>query len=230
MPTLYHHPLCPRSRFVRMVMAELGLEADLVEERTWERRRGFLELDPAGETPVLVEEGDFVVPGARTIAEFLDEVYGPEAAERRLLPRDIAGRVEVRRLGAWFLDKFNAEVSEPLVTEKIYKRFIPEDQGGGAPDMAVIRAARHNIRYHLHYVGYLIGSRNWLAGETLTLADCAAAAALSSVDYLGDVPWDENTTARAWYQRVKSRPSLRPILADRVPGMAPASHYEDLDF
>ena len=110
------------------------------------------------------------------------------------------------------------------------KRFMPTDAGGGAPDMGAIRAARTNIRYHLGYVGWLIGGRNWLAGDRLTYADLAAAAQLSVADYLGDVPWHENETAKNWYARVKSRPSFRPLLADRVLGSDPSAHYADLDF
>jgi glutathione S-transferase len=145
-------------------------------------------------------------------------------------PRDVAGRVEVRRLLDWFLHKFHEEVAGYLVTEKIFKRFMTADAGGGPPDGAAIRAARSNVRYHLQYIGYLVVRRNWLAGDELTFADLAAAAHLSAVDYLGDVPWDENEIAKNWYARVKSRPTFRALLADRVPGMAPAAHYADLDF
>ena len=142
----------------------------------------------------------------------------------------LAERVEVRRLLDWYLVKFYDEVTGYLVTEKIYKRFMTPEQGGGPPDMHGIRAARNNVRYHLRYIGYLIATRNWLAGDQLTYADLAAAAHLSAADYLGDVPWDENETARNWYARVKSRPSFRALLSDRVPGMAAAGHYADLDF
>lgn len=230
MATLYHHPLCPQSRFVRLVLAEMGLEPSLVEEKPWERRHEFLTLDPAGETPVLTEDGGQVVPGPITIAEYLDETRGLGLNGHRLLPEQPASRVEVRRLIDWFLRKFNAEVTDYLVTEKVYKRFMTADMGGGAPDMSAIRAARTNVRYHLKYVGHLIARRKWLAGDNLTYADLAAAAHLSCADYLGDVPWDEDETAKAWYARVKSRPSFRAILADRVPGMMPSAHYGNLDF
>jgi glutathione S-transferase len=230
MAVLHHHPLCPRSRFVRLILAEIGLEAELVEERPWDRRDGFLLLNPAGTTPVLVEEQSGPVPGACVIAEYLDETRGLALAERRLLPDDPRGRVEVRRLLQWFTDKMQAEVTGYLVSEKIFKRFMGPDAGGGAPDMAAIRAARSNIRYHLAYVGFLAGRRNWLAGDRLSYADLAAAAQLSVVDYLGDVPWQENETAKTWYARIKSRPSFRLLLGDRIAGMAAADHYADLDF
>ena len=230
MATLHHHPFCPHSRFVRLVLGELGVGASLIEQRPWEHRHEFLTLNPAGTTPVLVEEQGFAVPGAGTIAEYVDETRGLGVTGPRLLPEDVAGRVEVRRLVDWFNTKFFEEVTSPLVTEKIYKRFMSADVGGGPPNMSAIRAARTNVRYHLRYIGFLLGRRNCLAGDTITYADLAAAAHLSCVDYLGDVPWSEDETAKAWYARMKSRPSFRSILSDTVAGMAPAAQYADLDF
>lgn len=229
MAILYHHPICPHSRFIRLVLGELGNEPDLIEERVWERRREFLILNPAGTTPVIAD-GEAAIPGATVIAEWLDETRGPALGEHRLMPESGAERIETRRLMDWFHVKFFEEVSQHLAMEKVYKRFMPADVGGGAPDPAAIRAAKTNIRYHLHYIGHLTGQRHWLAGEKLTYADLAAAAHLSVVDYLGDVPWDENAKAKEWYARVKSRPSFRPLLADRLPGVVPPPAYADLDF
>lgn len=230
MAILHHYPFCPHSRFVRIVLAEMGMEPELVEERPWERRMEFLALNPAGTTPVLVEDSGFSVTGAAVIAEYLDETRGLALGDRRLLPESPAERAEIRRLMDWFLVKFHDEVSNYLVQEKIYKRFIPVSSGGGAPDMTAIRAARANIRYHLQYIGYLTSKRNWLAGSRLSHADMAAAAHLSTADYLGDVPWEEQPTAKEWYARIKSRPAFRTILNDRIAGMAPVSHYTNLDF
>jgi glutathione S-transferase len=215
---------------VRLALAEYGIEPALIEERPFERRREFLALDPAGETPILVEDGGLVVPGAQTVAEYLDEINGAALGEQRLLPTDAIGRVEVRRLISWFCQKFYGEVSDWLVTEKVYKRFMTPETGGGAPDMDVVRAARANIRYHLRYIGYLAASRNWLGGDKLSYGDLAAAAHISVVDFLGDVPWDEDETAKLWYARVKSRKSFRALLADRMPGINPPPVYADLDF
>jgi glutathione S-transferase len=230
MLTLFHHSFCPHSRFIRLALGEYAVAVRLVEERTWERRHDFLILNPAGSTPVLVEEGYPAVPGAAIIAEYLDESRGSELGERRLLPREVGGRVEVRRLMSWFHDKFFAEVSGPLTTERFYKRHIPMASGGGSPDTEVIRTARHNIRYHLAYIGWLVRRREWLAGDRMSYADLAAAAHLSAADYLGDVPWSEDEVAKNWYARVKSRPSFRPILAETVAGIPPSKTYADLDF
>jgi glutathione S-transferase len=231
MLTLFHHPFCPHSRFVRLVLEELSLPVRLVEERAWERREEFLRLNPAATTPVLVEEGAPPIPGAGVIAEYLDETHAAASVPPvRLLPLEVADRVEVRRLMSWFNDKFFAEVSGALVTERVYKRFMSADDGGGPPDTETMRVARSNIKYHLSYIGWLIRKRDWLAGDSLTYADFAAAAHLSAVDYLGDVPWDEDETAKAWYARIKSRPSFRTLLNDSLAGVPPSPSYANLDF
>jgi glutathione S-transferase len=230
MLTLFHHPLCPLSRYVRLILGEYGLQARLVEERFWERRQEFLLLNPAGEIPVLVADGQPAVPGAAIIAAYIEETHNAEPGENSLLPASIGQRVEVRRLAAWFNDKFHAEVSGPLVTERVFKRHMTLEQGGGPPDTEAMRAARSNIRYHLAYIGWLVQTRDWLAGERLSVADLAAAAHLSAVDYLGDVPWNENEAAKNWYARVKSRPAFRPLLADTLAGLPAAKNYADLDF
>ena len=230
MPTLLHQMLCPHSRYVRLILGEYGIPARLQEERFWERREEFMLLNPAGEIPVLVADGAPPIPGAAVIAEYIEETLQPEYSGDRLLPAAPEERVEVRRLASWFNDKFHVEVSRPLVTEREFKRHMTGAQGGGPPDTEALRAARHNIRYHLAYIGWLVRQRNWLAGEDLSYADLAAAAHVSVADYLGDVPWTEDEAAKSWYMRVKSRPSFRPLLADVVAGIPPVAHYANLDF
>ncbi|MBL1258426.1 glutathione S-transferase family protein [Methylocystis sp. Sn-Cys] len=226
MPLLYHYPLCPHSRFVRLTLAEYGVAVELIEERATDRRPEFLSLDPAGRTPVFIDDDGTIVPSA-VIAEYLDETYGAQQGPQRLLPPEKLARIETRRLVDWFNVKFFEEVTSWLVTEKVYKRFSPQ---GGAPDMDLVRIARANVRHHMRYIGYLTGARNWIAGDRLTYADFAAAAHLSCVDYLGDAPWEEDEAAKHWYQRIKSRPAFRPLLADRAPGMTPGPYYAELDF
>ncbi|MCF8477945.1 MAG: glutathione S-transferase family protein [Pseudolabrys sp.] len=230
MLTLLQHPLCPLSRYVRLILGEYGIEARLIEERFWERRKELLLLNPAGSIPILVADGLPAIPGAAVIAEYIEETHPATGDEDRLMPARPGQRVEVRRLAGWFNDKFHAEVSGPLVTERVFKRHMTLEQGGGPPDTGLLRAARQNIRYHMAYIGWLVSTRDWLAGDRMSFADLAAAAHISSVDYLGDIPWNENEAAKNWYARVKSRPAFRPLLADRLAGIPPAKHYADLDF
>lgn len=227
---VFHHPFSTASRFVRLVCAEYGLTPEYVVEKPWDRRRDFLMMNPAGTLPVLIENDGPPICGPLVIMEYLDETRGYAVGDRRLMPSHPETRAEVRRLVEWFLLKFDAEVVGYFVQEKIYKLEMSRAQGGGEPDSAVLRAARTNIRHHLKYIGWLTATRDWLAGARLSYADFAAAAALSCVDYLGEVPWADDDTTKAWYTLVKSRPSFRPLLADRILAIPPAATYADLDF
>ncbi|CAA7611962.1 Glutathione S-transferase [Candidatus Terasakiella magnetica] len=208
---------------VRVVLAEKKLDAELQVEKTWERRPDFTALNPAGQVPVLVEEGGSVLCDGTAIIEYLDEVY----REPPLMPADPVARAEVRRLLGWFGFRFQADVTDNLVGEKVFKRLSSQH---GEPDSRKIRAGYANIHEHLDYVAWLTERRAWLAGAAFTLADIAAAAQISCVDYVGDVPWDAHVGAKDWYARVKSRPSFRTLLTDHLPGMPPPPHYADLDF
>ena len=227
---LHHHPMSAASRFVRLVLGEYGERAELRDERPWERRREFLALNPAATLPVLVEDSGPGIVGGIVVGEYLDETRGAFQRERRLMPEKPLERAEARRLTEWFLVKLEAEVTRYLVRERVFKLEMPAKEGGGPPDASAIRAARANLKHHLRYLAWLAESRNWLAGPRLTYADVAAAAALSILDYLGEVPWEDEPTAKEWYVRLKSRPSFRPLLAERIRGLPPVHHYAELDF
>ena len=92
----------------------------------------------------------------------------------------------------------------------MFRRFGPQS---ASPDMEAMRAGHDNLRYHLAYIGHLAETRSWLAGDAMSFADLAAAAHLSALDYLGEVPWEEHEAAKNWYALLKSRPSFRPLLA-----------------
>ncbi|MBR45415.1 MAG: glutathione S-transferase [Rhodospirillaceae bacterium] len=222
MRTLYHLWLTPSCRAVRLALDEKGLEYELVLEKVWERRGEFLALDPAGEVPLLEEADGAVIAGAGAILEYLEDVYKAPP----LIGSAPLVRAEVRRLTAWFGDKFAREVSDHIYGEKFVKRFLAK----GEPDSQAVRAGLANIRTHLDYIAYLTERRNWLAGEEFSLADIMAGAHLSVIDYMGDVPWSKHEAAKEWYARIKSRPSFRSLLEDYIPSFAPPKHYADLDF
>lgn len=219
---LFHLPLSPYCRKVRLVLAEKRLPFELRVERAWERRPEYLTLNPAATVPTLLEDNGLVVADSTVICEYLDEAY-PDST---LLGRTLGERVEVRRLAAWFDGKFDAEVTRNLNGQKYIKRLA----GRGQPDAAALRTGYAQLRDHLHYLGWLAETRKWLAGSVISLADLSAAAHLSVLDFAGDVDWTVSPSAREWYARIKSRPSFRPLLNDRVPGITPPAHYADLDF
>lgn len=218
---LYHFPVCPFCRKVRVVLREKELAAELQVEEPWRRRPEFVPLNPAVEVPVL-EDGPLVVADSAVICEYLEDAY----PDRPLLGATLEERAETRRLVAWFDVKFNREVTDLLWREKLVKRL----KANTVPNSAAVRAGLANLRSHLEYVAYLIERRNWLAGDGFSLADITAAAHLSVVDYMGDVPWDDFPESKLWYARIKSRPSFRPVLTDRLVGIAPPLYYDDPDF
>lgn len=219
---LYHTPLSPACRKIRIMLSEKELDFSLQEEDFWARRPEFLALNPAAEVPVLTTDKGEVVCGAYSIAEFLEESY-PEV---QFFGNAVNERAEVRRLVDWFGNKFEREVSTNVLFEKVFKRLM----GYGEPNSEAIRVGKRNLAHHLGYLGFLLEKRQWLAGDYLTLADIAAAAQLSSLDYLGDVQWEAHPRVKEWYALIKSRPSFRSVLEDRIKGVRPPDHYTDPDF
>ncbi|MGZ5849219.1 MAG: glutathione S-transferase family protein [Methyloceanibacter sp.] len=228
MATLLHYPLCPFSRSIRLALAECGIEVVLTEERPWEWRPGFLELNPAGSLPVLITDADGAIAGAYAISEYLDETArSADGRGFQPFPGDVVVRAEARRLVDWFHRKFHDEVTSYLVEEKVYRRVGPKS---AAPHMEAMRAGHDKLRDQHANIGHLAETRSWLAGDALSFADLAAAAHISGLDYLGEVPWEDHEAAKNWYALLKSRPSFRPLLQDRVAGFIPSGTYADLDF
>lgn len=221
MARLYHVPLSPFCRKVRLSLAEKKIECELVEERYWQQNPDFLRRNPAGKVPILKIDGKTMSESA-AICEWLEEKYPSPA----LMPQDTDGRFEVRRLVAWFDDKFHNEVTSKLLYERVNKKLMQR----GFPDSGNVKSGARAIKYHLDYMAWLLDRRRWLAGDAMTLADFAAAAHLSALDYISDVDWNRSDTVKDWYAKIKSRPAFRNILADQVPGFPPPSHYADLDF
>lgn len=233
MHTLTQFRLCPKSRSIRLALAEVGINVAMIDERPWEWRDEFLALNPAGELPVLELENGKTLCGAYAISEYLAEWAQSDQKEKPghpvpLFHGSIEHRAEQRRLVDWFHGKLDREVTQELLVERVYGHLLAN--APQAPDPDTLRAIRTNIRHHMAYVNHLAHSRSWLAGDAMSFADMAAAAHLSCIDYIGEIPWDAFPSAKSWYARLKSRPSFRALLADRMPGIAPAPVYADLDF
>ncbi|MCZ2204148.1 glutathione S-transferase family protein [Bartonella sp. A05] len=230
MLTLFHYPLSSASRFIRLILEEYGVDIHLIEEHEWARRPEFLALNPAGNLPVLLAECEIPLSGATVIYEYLDETRGGLRQEKKFFPENPLKRAEVRRLNDWFLNKFENEITRHIMRERIYKLEMPLAIGGGAPNSQILRNARANIPPHMNYLNWLCASRDWLVDSEISYADLAAAASISVLDFLGEIDWEKFSSAREWYMRIKSRPSFRSLLTDRIRGIAPSPHYADLDF
>ncbi len=218
---LYNAPLSPFCRKVRLSLAEKKIEVELIDERYWDKSSEFLRRNPAGKLPVLKIDGE-ILSESTAICEYLEEAYPNNA----LLPKDPKERFEARRLVSWFDDKFHNEVTSKLLYERVNKKIM----GQGFPDSKNIKAGSKNIKYHIDYMSWLLEHRRWLAGEVMTLADFAAAAHFSTLDYLSDIDWSRSNAVKDWYAKIKSRPAFRNLLVDQVSGFPPPLHYNDLDF
>ncbi len=225
MPRLLHHALDPASRLARLMFSEYGQPVELEEIKPWVRDPAFLDLNPAATVPVMIEPGQPPIVGVLAVIHAIEERYSPSAVAG-LMPSLPAERAEMWRLLEWVLVKLNDEVTRYVLEEKIVKR----DRRSGTPDPSVLRVAKANLAEHLLYFNWLFGTRHWMGGDAMTLADFALAAHLSCLDYLGDVAWDTSIETRDWYARIKSRPAFRPLLGDRIGGMPAAPGYADLDF
>mgnify|MGYP003571375299 CR=1 FL=1 len=223
MGLLIHHPISPFSRKVRILLSEKRVLFVLKEEEPWHLSPEALRFNPAGELPIFVYDGN-VICGNNAICEFLNEFYHPK--EIPLIGGDCKQRAEIRRLNEWFDTKFYREVYKTIVNEKVFKRFT----SGIAPDSKILKSGLYNLNFHMEYLDWLCENRNFLAGDNFSLADIAAAAHLSVIDYLGDIPWEGYKNAKIWYSKVKSRPSFKEILKDNIKGILPSKHYSNLDF
>jgi len=220
---LHQFPLCPFSRKVRLLLGEKGVGYELVRVSPWERQDEFLDMNPAGKTPVMVE-GDkgAVLIDSVAICEFFEETVN----KAPMINGTAVNRAEIRRLTAWFDEQFFDDVVAPLMHERMKKRIVDR----ASPDARVLREAMKLALNHLDYTDYLLDHRNWLGGATMSLADLAAAAHISVADYLGGIDWRGHEQTKRWYSALKSRPSFRPLLSERMEVIGPPAHYDKVDF
>ena len=219
---LYQFPLCPFSRKLRLLMAEKNVAYELVRENPWEGRDEFWHLNPAGRTPVLHDAGrGTALSDSQAICEYLEETVD----RNPMINGSALQRAEIRRLVALFDDNFFADVTEPALHEKMKKRIVLRQ----SPDAQVLRQLGRMLHGHLDYIDWLVDTRQWLAGPQLSLADLTCAAHLSVVEYLGAIDWKGHEQTQGWYMVVKSRPSFRPLLSEKMEGIPPPREYASLD-
>ena len=222
MRLLYHFPLSPEGRLVRLALAEKKLQFGAEAVEPGHLPSAVLQLSPRAQVPLLIDEDRTPVAGAGAITEYLEELYPLE----NLLGTGAVDRAATRSLLDWLNTHMARDLTDKLYGERLLKRV----QRSGAPDSRAIRAGLDAADAYLKWIGAQTEMRRWLAGDQLTLADLNCAAQLSVVDYLGDLNWTNYPSAKTWYGRIKSRPSFRPLLADSFPGLPPAPHYANIDF
>jgi len=215
-------PLCPFSRKVRLALSEKGVGYELRREYPWDASDEFHQSNPTGRTPMLrLAEKNLTLIESQAICEYFEETVDKSP----LILGTAAGRAEIRRLTALFDEVFHNDVTRPLMHEKMKKRLVLKQ----SPDSGALRNAMRLAHEHLEYIDWLISTRRWLAGAQMSLADFAAAAQISVADYLGGIDWNGHDESHGWYRVIKSRPSFRPLLTEKMEGIPPPAHYADVN-
>ncbi len=222
---LYHHPICPFSRKVRILLAAKEIGFDLIQENFWERRKELIAMNAAGTVPVLFDNGNAaVISNSAVIIEYLEEKH---QETKSFLGNSLLERAEVRRLQNWFDEKFYHEVGKYILNERFFNRYLP---GAHSPDSEILRVARSNLNIHMSYIEYILETRKYMAGDHISIADFAAAAQVSVVDYFGDINWNHYSSVKDWYCLIKSHKIFGEILKDKLPNVVPPEWYSKLDF
>ena len=222
---LYHFAFDPGSRAVRLALGEAKVPFTETHVRPWEDGCPVASLNPSGMPPVLqiAEAGrSLTLCEPAAILGWLED----RSREPVLMPADPVDRAETRRLVGWFDRRFTDEVNAVLLHERMEKPLLRL----GSPEARALRAGRESLRSHLAMMEGLLTTRDALAGRRIGQADIVAAAHLSVLDYFGEVSWASYPGLKTWYMKLKSRPSFRPLLADRFPGVQASAWYADLDF
>jgi glutathione S-transferase len=214
MRRLIHLMLSPSCRLARLIVAEKRVACDPVQAE-----------DARNPMPVFIDLDGTRAEGVWAIVDHLEGNY----PDHPLAPADDAARREALRWLDWAMGPFHEQVTQRIVYEKAGQRFTGAP-ARRTPDMNTIRAGRDELKVALAAIGKAAETRGNLAAREISLGDLAVAAHLSALDYFGEVPWMDFPAASEWYVRMKSRPSFRSILGDKVPGQPPVSHYAELDF
>ncbi len=222
---LYHFAFDPGSRTARLALGEARVPFTETPVRPWEEGCPVATLNPSGMPPVLqiAEAGrSLTLCEPAAILGWLED----RSKDPVLMPTDPIERAETRRLVAWFDRRFTDEVNAVLLHERMEKPLLRL----GSPEARALRAGREALRAHLAMMEGLLTTRDALAGRRISQADIVAAAHLSVLDYFGEVSWASYPSVKTWYMKLKSRPSFRPLLTDRFPGVQASACYADLDF
>jgi glutathione S-transferase len=224
----YHYPICPFSRKIRFIFADKNIPFVSVIENFWEKREKFCLINKSGEIPFLavkfsdVDKKNLLIFGQNTVFEYLNTKYG----DTSYIFGNIEQQTEIRKMSEWFDQKFYNEVSKYILNERIY--YWHKYQR--SPDIQLLKMARMNLEQHLLFIGEILSSQDWIAGNTFSLADITCACHLSSLDYLGEIEWQNHKIVKDWYTIIKSKPAFRDLLYDLVPGFKPSAIYRELDF
>jgi glutathione S-transferase len=221
MITLYHYYLCSSSRYIRLILEEHKIPYQTQLENYWKPQKDFLQLNPAGHLPVLINEENFPFIGANACVEYIRDLkLRPD-----LFVDDYREKAEINRLVHWFDVVFKKEVFDPIIYEKVFSRIVDNI----TPNSENIRAALNNLDFHIQYLNYLLNGKKYFIKEEVTYLDFLAVANFSVLDYLGLLNLNSYKNIREWYFKIKSRPSFKILLKDQIVGLNAHENYQNID-
>ena len=218
---LYHYYLCPSSRFVRLILEEYKIKYTGQLENYWKPQKDFLNINPAGHLPVLINEQNHSIVGANACLEYFKDLD----LKPNLVGDNFKDKAEIYRLFHWFDTLFKKEVLDPILYEKVFSRVVENI----TPNSSNIRVALQNLAFHIDYLDYLLKNHDYLVSNNLTYLDFLASANFSILDYLGLLRFDNVDNIKEWYFKLKSRPSFKILLSDQIVGLNPDKKYKLID-
>lgn len=222
MITLYHHPICPLSRQVRIYLKELDCEFSTIKEDYWLKRKEFLDINQQGVVPTIIFNDENIVSGIYSITEY----FVDSLENFFFMPKNNLARAEIRAHMQWFNDTLYRQVSKILIDEKIIRLMMRL----GSPRSDFLKVAKKNLNKHFQYLSGLLEDKNYIVSDKISCADIAASSHISVIDYFGEINWNQWPDIKRWYSLIKSRPGFKSILQDEIPGFSSPEHYSVLDF
>jgi glutathione S-transferase len=191
---LYHNPMSPNVRRVRLTAAVLGID---LEEKRLDFAKGehknpeYLALNPNGAVPTLVD-GDYVLTESRAIMQYL----ASKKPESGLLPRDEAARADVTRWQFWDASHFS-----PHLAALAFERLLKGMMGMGDPDARKIEEALGNFRRFGAVLNKRLDGKPYVVGNALTVADLTLASSMMYAQR-AEVPVAEFPNVQSWFARI----------------------------
>ena len=219
---LYYMPMSSFCRASKLILREKAIKFQSINEPIWKRRIDFLKINPEGDLPVVIDENNVKIIGYMSLAYYLDD----NLVGDNLIGSSSLQRLEVRRICKWINNKFYKEVTENIVEERVFKNL----RGLGQPSTEFLKAGRINLKNHENYFEWILKNKSFMAGENFTVADISYASFLSCLDYLGEIQWERIPVTKKWYAKIKSRPTFRDILQEKIYTIPPSKNYKNLDF
>ena len=197
---LYEHPESGNSHKVRLLLSFLGLEYEsvVVDLMTDEQHQApFLAVNPRGEVPVLVDN-EVVLRDSMAILVHLATQHDER---RHWLPEDSAGTASVMEwlafAASWI--QFGVFTARALVSFGISGNGMPHTFSGS------LEEARIRGTTSLTIMEQQLSGRDWLCGETPTIADVACFSYIALAP-MGDISLEPYPAVQAWIAQFKKLP------------------------